>query len=234
MHAKIYWLRGAVLVASVSLLIALGPVLWWAVKTGAGVLALCAFGALSWLGLQALPYWGKLLEQRLLRAQLSAARENPIEELLSELIERSTQLKHYRAALTAIAAQIEGMREMLAQRQAAAPTHDTQKQAAALVKMQTFHSHHVGNLAKAESALIEYKRHLHAKRFEWSFAQAGRSVLDSLRASDRESIVRELLSDEASRSVQLSFDQVFASLEIELRQIELQGGTGHTRLVGEL
>ncbi|HTU62918.1 MAG TPA: hypothetical protein VMF89_30870 [Polyangiales bacterium] len=219
---RISWLRAAVLVATFGLLCALGPVLWWVIKTGAGLLALCAFAGLGWLGLQALPHWGKLLEQRLLRARLAEARENPVEELISALVERSAQLERYRAALAAIAAQIEGMREMLAQRRAADPKHDTQKQAAALLKMQSFHTHHLGQLANAEAALIEYKRHLQVKRFEWSFAEAGRSVLNGLRASDRESIVRELLSDEATRAVQLSFDQVFASLEIELRQIELQ------------
>ena len=172
--------------------------------------------------MQALPYWGEKLERRLLRARLDEARDNPIEELLSQLVQRSTQLERYRMALASIAAQIEGMREMLAQRRAAAPQHDTEKQAAALQKMQAFYAHHLDNLASAEAALSAYRRHLQAKRFEWSFAQAGKSVLASLRATDRESIVRELLSDEASRAVQLSFDQVFASLEIELRQLEQQ------------
>lgn len=230
---RISWLRAAMFVGSVALLCALGPVLWWAVKTGAGLLALCALGGLGWLGLQALPHWGKLLEQRLLRARLDEARENPVEELLGALAERSAQLQRYRAALAAIAAQIEGMREMLAQRRAADPKHDTHKQATALQKMQSFHAHHLGQLANAEAALVEYKRHLQVKRFEWSFAQAGRSVLNGLRASDRESIVRELLSDEATRAVQLSFDQVFASLEIELRQVELQD-VQRPRLSGDL
>lgn len=222
LERKIPWLRLSALVISIGLLAALGPLLWLAIKTGAGLIALCALAALGFLGLQALPHWGKQLEQRLLRARFSDARDNPIEALLSQLLERSAQLERYRAALANIAAQIEGMREMLAQRRAAEPEHDTQKQADALQKMQAFHAHHVQQLADAEAALRDYKRHLAAKRFEWSFAQAGRSVLDNLRASDRESILRELLSDEATRSVQLNFDQVFAGLASELRQIELQ------------
>ena len=222
---RIYWLRAAALLASIALFAALGPTLWWAFKAGVGLLALGTIAGCGWLGLQALPHWGRRLEQRLLQARLANARENPVAELLGELVERSAQLERYRAALAAIAAQIEGMREMLLQRKAADPTHDTQRQAAALHKMQTFHAHHLSNLSKAETALIDYKRHLQVKRFEWDFAQAGRSVLDNLRANDRESIVRELLCDEATRAVQLSFEQVFASLDIELRQIEQHGAT---------
>jgi hypothetical protein len=54
------------------------------------------------------------------------------------------------------------------------------------------------------------------------FLEAGDDgvVLAGLQANDRESILRELLSDEASRSVQLSFERVFASLDAELQSVE--------------
>lgn len=218
--ARVSWLRLAALSGVVAGLALAAPLLWALMRAGVSLLVLGAVLVVCWAGLQALPYFGERLEQRLLRARMESARNNPIEVLLAQLVERAGQLERYRAALSAIGADIEGMRNMLEERRAAAPQHDTQKQAAALQKMLAFHAHHLKQLAAAELALAEYKRHLAAKRFEWSFAQAGKRVLESLRARDRESIVRELLSDEATRAVQASFDQVFASLAAELQSVE--------------
>jgi hypothetical protein len=168
----------------------------------------------------ALPYFGQLLEKRILRGRMADAQQNPIEELLNQLLMRGAQLTRYRDALATIAAQIRCMSDMLEERRTVAPQHDTRKQVVALHKMTAFHAHHMENLSTAEVALADYKRHLAAKRFEWTFAQAGKQVLASLRANDRESILRELLSDEASRSVQLGFERVFASLDTELESVE--------------
>ncbi|HKP63664.1 MAG TPA: hypothetical protein VJV78_43315 [Polyangiales bacterium] len=214
--ARIAWVRVAALVGMIAGLALSAPLLWAAVRAGLGLLALAAMLVVGWTCLQGLPYLGERLEQRLLRARMDSARDNPIEVLLVQLVDRTDQLERYRSALATVGAQIEGMRSMLEERRATAPQHDTHKQAAALQKMVTFQAHHLQRLAAAECALADYKQHLNAKRFEWSFAHAGRRVLDSLRARDRESIVRELLSDEATRAVQISFDQVFAGLAAEL------------------
>ena len=227
---KIAWLRVAAAALVVLALGALAPALWAAVRAGAGLLALVGLLLLGWGLLQALPYVAERLERRLLRARVDAAREHPLEELFAQLVHRSEQLERYRRALATIAAQIEGLRELLEQRRVEAPQEDVSKQGAALQKMLTFHEHHVRKLGQAEQALADYKRHVTHKRFEWMFARAGQQVLDSLRASDRESIVRELLSDEAGRSVQESFDRSFALLDLELRSVErLQSQPGWTQ-----
>jgi hypothetical protein len=199
---------------------ALAPALVSALRAGASLFMLACLLAIGWAGAQALPYFGQWIEKRCLRARVLDARANPVEELLRELLLRSEQLVRYRSALTSIAAQIESMRDMLTERRASAPQHDTTKQATALQKMIKFHAHHVDKLAAAELALADYKQHLSAKRFEWDFAQSGQQVLDSLKSEDREGILRELLSDEATRSVQSSFNRVFASLDLELRVLE--------------
>jgi hypothetical protein len=219
-RTRVTWLRIGVSAGVVALLVAIAPAVWTAIQAGVGVFVLAVLLLIGCASLQALPYLGQRLETRLLRARLNDARDHPLETLLTELIERSAQLERYRAALSSIAAQIQGMRDMLEERRVSAPQHDTQKQAHALQKMVAFHAHHMKNLAAAEVALADYKRHLSSKRFEWSFAQQGKRVLESLRASDRESILRELLSDEATRSVQSSFNQVFATLDAELRCVE--------------
>lgn len=197
-------------------------VLWIAVHAGAGLLALVALVLSSWVGLRALPHLGQWAEARLLQVRLASSRDNPIAELLNQLTTRSAQLARYRNGLANIAAQIEGLRDLLEQRREAAPGHDTRRQAAALHKMLIFHAHHTKQLAAAELALANYKRHLTAKRFEWQFAQAGNQVLTSLDSAGHESIVQELLEDEASHSVHVSFHRVFASLDAELDQLEAQ------------
>jgi hypothetical protein len=204
----------------IAILAMIAPAIATAIRAGAGLLVLGAMLLVAWASLHALPYVGQRIEVWLLRARMHAARENPLEEMLSRLVARSEQLARYRAALAAIAAQIEGMRDMLAERSKADPSHDTTKQAAALQKMSAFHAYHVKQMAVAQLALADYREHLDAKRFEWNFALAGERVLESLHASDRESIVRELLSDEATRSVQANFNRVFATLELELQAVQ--------------
>jgi hypothetical protein len=217
------WLRLAVLAALIAIPVALAPVIWFALQAGAGVVLLGALLAAGALSLRALPHIGRRLEVHILRAQFAAARANPTEELLSQLMQREAQLGRYRTALANVAAQIEGMREMLEQRKLVAPQYDTRRQTAALQKMEDFQAHHLENLTRAEHALADYGRHLSQKRFEWSFAEAGNSVLASLRSSERENILRDLLQDEASRAIQRAFDQAFASLDMELRTVQRHG-----------
>ncbi|MFM2416762.1 MAG: hypothetical protein RL385_1485 [Pseudomonadota bacterium] len=220
---RIPWLRLSVLAALIAIPLALAPLIWVALQAGAGVVLLGALLTAGALSLRALPFLGKRLEMRLLRAQFANARANPMEELLGQLLQREDQLGRYRSAIANVAAQIEGMREMLEQRKLAAPQYDTRRQIAALQKMEAFQAHHLENLTRAEHALADFGRHLSQKRFEWSFAEAGNSVLASLRSSERENIMRDLLQDEASRAIQRTFDQAFASLDIELRTVQRHG-----------
>ena len=175
---------------------------------------------LGGVALRALPFWSARIEQRLLQARIEDARAQPLSELLGQLARRSEQLQRHRSALAAIAAQIAGLQTMLEQRREQAPGHDTHKQAQALTKMQAFYEHHLRRLGEAEQALEAYRHHVTHKRFEHAFAEAGQRVLDSLGPSDHAGVVRELLSDEASRSVQEGFERVFASLELELHSAE--------------
>jgi hypothetical protein len=237
LQTRVPWLRVAAVGGVIAALVTMAPLLWAAMRAGASLFALAVMLLIGWASLQALPYVGERLEMRLLRARIADARDNPIEALLSELVQRSAQLERYRTALAAIGGQIQGMRDVLEERRAAAPDHDTQKQSAALHKMVAFHAHHVKRLIAADVALAAYQRHLNTKRFEWSFAQAGKRVLQSLRARDRDSIIRELLSDEATSSVQSSFNQVFASLDAELQRVELlqpENAADLSEITGEL
>lgn len=216
-NTRVRWLRWLSVGAGVLLLAASAPIIWLAVSGGIGLLALGAILAAGFAAVQALPWAGQMLENRLLQVRKGEARRNPIEQMQNQLMFRAQQLETLRAALTGIYAQIEGMSEMLRERRRATPDHDLSRQQAALQKMTAFYTAHVKKLGAAEVALADYKKHLEMKVFEWNFAQHGRAVLQKLKATDQESILRDMLADEASQSVQSHFNQVFAELDMEVR-----------------
>ena len=217
---RVRWLRIASAGALCALLAAAVPVLWLALRAGASLLGLLGISLLLAAGVRALPHLAERLERRLLRARLAAARAEPLEELAAQVLHRSEQVQRYRSALTAIAAQIEGMRRMLDERRTQAGERDLSKQTAALQKMRAFHAHHVQRLAEAERALCAFKQHVEHTRFEWSFVEAGKRALQNLRTTGRDGSLQELLEGEAGRAVQHGFDEVFASLELELLEVQ--------------
>jgi hypothetical protein len=169
-------------VAALGVLIVAAPLIWTALKAAAGLVLLAGLALAGGAALHALPYFGQLLENRLLRGRIAAARDNPIEQLQNQLLQRSAQVERYRESLSTIYAQIAEVQKLKA----------------------------------ARCALRAYENQLASKRFEWAFAQAGRRALENLNPRDRESLVRELLSDEATRAVQFDFNRVFAELDREL------------------
>ena len=226
------WLRLAAVGGVIALLSLLGNTLWAALQAGVSLLGLGLTALIGWASVRCLPYLAERLERRLLRARLAAAREAPMEELTVQLLQRGAQLERYHVALAEVGTQIVCMRDMLAQRRAAAPLADTERQAAALDKMKRFHAHHMQNLAEAEAALVAYEAHLAEKRFEWNFAQAGARVLEHLRGQDRESILRDLQRDEATHAVHAGMSRVFATLEAELEGLQA-GSASARRLSGQ-
>jgi hypothetical protein len=214
---RINWIRVLAVGAVVTLIAVAAPVIWVAVAGGVGLVALGIVLAGGFAALQLLPLLGQKLENRLLAARKSEARRNPIEQMQNHLLHRARQIESFRGALTSIYAQIEGMQDMLRERRRVTPGHDLTRQEAGLKKMSIFYAQNVKKLGDAEGALADYRRHIEMKVFEWNFAQAGRDVLEKLKATDQERILRELLSDEASQSVQLHFNQVFAELDMEVR-----------------
>lgn len=194
-------------------------IIWMAVSAAVGLVALGAIALGAVAALQAIPYLGQRWENALLKARKAEARRNPIEELQNTFIYRSKQLGAFQNALTSIGAQIEGMRDMLAEQRRSDASHDLSKQEAALKRMEGFYEKNLARLAERRKALEDYKKAIERKVFEWEFAQAGKSALASLNAADQESILREMLSDEAMRTVQQNFNEVFAEFDAEASAI---------------
>jgi len=215
------WLPRVAAIAGVTLGLALSaPLIWGAVAAGAGLLTLAAFALLGVLLFQALPLLMQRLENRLLRSRKAEARANPIEQLQNDCVRRELRLASFRRALVEIGTQIENMRQMVDERRHLDPAHLLDKQERALQKMAQFHDVNVGRLEQAHAALLAFRQQVQQKLFEWQFAQAGQVVMDAMRPTEVADLMQDLLSDEALRSVQSHFNQVFAELDIEMRALD--------------
>lgn len=215
--ARVTWLRVAVAAGTIGLLLLAAPWVWKAVSAGFGLAALAVLGLTGAAALQALPLAAQKLENRLLAARKAEARANPIEQLQNEVLRREERLRSFRAALVQIGAQIESMAQMIEARRQTDPGHALQRQQQALQRMTQFHELNVKRLQAAQNALDAFRHQVQQKVFEWEFYVAGKQVLEVLNPSELGQLMHSLLTDEALKSVQQRFNEVFAELDIDLR-----------------
>jgi hypothetical protein len=232
---KIWWIRGATVVASVGLLAISMPFVWAAVSAGLGLLSLAAMGLGGFAVLQALPLGMQRLENHLLILRKAQARANPIEQLQNECMRREQRLQSFKRALVTIGGQIESMAQMVEERAHQDPGHVLERQQRALKRMSHFRECNLVRLNEAQSALEDFRHQIKQKMFEWDFAQAGQVVMAALHPGELNDLMQDLLTDEALRSVQNRFNTVFAELDVEMRSMDspaynLLDGSGMERL----
>jgi hypothetical protein len=215
--ASVPWLRIASACGVVAVLAVAAPILWAAVQAGASLFALSVILFVGWLALRALPQLGKRLEMRMLRAQLAAAREQPLDELLHQLMKRAEQIEVFRRAVGKSAAQVEALRGMIERRRLECPGVDADAQVTLLQKMRLLHARQVERLGEAERRLSQHKRQVAQRSFEWRFVQAGEELMQTLQAGDRDTLLDEILTEEASSRVHASLDELFGASELELQ-----------------
>jgi hypothetical protein len=179
--------------------------------------ALCVILCFGWLALRTVPQLGKRLEMRILRAQLVAAREQPLDELLHQLMKRAEQLEASRRAVTTSAAQVEALRGMIERRRVECPGVDTDAQATLLQRLRLLHTRQVERLGEEERRLALHKRQVAQRSFEWKFVQAGEQLMRTLQAGERDTVLDEILTEEASTRVHSSLDELFGASELELQ-----------------
>ncbi|MCU0922321.1 MAG: hypothetical protein MUF16_18665 [Burkholderiaceae bacterium] len=215
-RSRVTWLRVAAAAGTIALLVLVAPWVWKAVSAGLGLAALAVLGLAGAAAMQALPLAAQKLENRLLAARKAEARANPIEQLRNDVLRREERLRSFRAALVQIGAQIESMAQMIDTRRQNDPGHVLQRQQQALQRMAQFHEQNLKRLQAAQDALDAFRHQVQQKVFEWEFYVAGKQVLEVLNPSELGELLNSLLSDEALRSVQLRFNEVFAELDIDL------------------
>jgi hypothetical protein len=226
------WTIRAGAIAATLLLLALAmPLVWAALASGLGLLALAAMAAFGAVLFQALPWSMQKLENRLLKLRKAEARTNPIEQLENEVLRRAARLQAFRKALATVGGQIESIRTMLEERQHKDPTHALARQQRALEKLVQFQHGNLHRLDQAQSALEEFSFTVERKKSEWTIAWAINDTLGLLDPQSADHLIEDLLTDEALRSVQDRFNTVFAELDIQMRSVDAptRGMVGHNK-----
>lgn len=214
-----YILRGAAVIVAIGVLALAAPVLIAAAKGGAGLLAIGGIGALLYAGIQTLPLLGQKWENKLLQLRKAEAAANPIEQMQNQLRAKAEMLNGFKQAAASLKVQIDGMRDMLAARKKAKPGADYSAQEQALAKMYAYYD---GCKVKYEAgyiALRDYDELITDKIFQWEFAQGAQRAISAMNPLDQENILNEILSDVAVKSVQDSFNSVFAQIDMEVGKL---------------
>ncbi len=209
--------RVAAVAATVSVLAMSVPVVWAVVSAGLGLVALAVVAAGGVILFQALPWGLQRLENRLLQMRKHEAGANPIEQLENDMLRRAQRLSEFRAALATVGAQIESIRQMLDERRHKDPGHVLERQQRAMQRLVEFYCANLARLDQAQIALGDFRCTVDRKKSEWILAQAIGAAQKALDPDAAATLVDDMLSDEAIRTVQERFNTVFAELDIQLR-----------------
>ncbi len=217
---KVWLVRGAAVMATLGLLVALAPIIWIAVSSAAGIAVLAGVTAIGIAAFQALPLAMQKLENRVLHARKSEARSNPVEQLQNEVLRRAERLQSFRQALVVVGGQIESIGQLLVDRHHRDPNHVLDRQQRALQRLQQFHSVNLARLSQAQAALDEFRFTVERKESEWRIALAIGEANELLDPNTTDDLIQHLLTDVALHSVQERFNRVFAELDMQMRSLD--------------
>lgn len=215
-----WMIRVAAVAATVALLAMSVPVVWAAVSAGLGLFALTVMVVGGVALFQALPWAMQRLENRLLKMRKAEASANPVEQLENDVLRRSERLSAFRHALATVGGQIESIRQMVDERRHQDPGHVLESQQRALQRLMDFYGANLGRLDQAQAALEQFKSTVARKKSEWEIANAINAAAQLLDPNAAQTLIQDLLTDEALRAVQNRFNTVFAELDIQMRGVD--------------
>lgn len=191
------------------------PILIGLVEAGVSLIVLGVIGMILVGMFQAIPYFGQVLENRLLSARKNEARKNPIEQLENFFMEKRQQVNQFKQAVSQILAQIKNLEGMIEERKKTKPGYDPTKNMQSVEAMRNAYNVLVDKYRKAEEALDELQSKIDEEKFNYKFAQVGQSAINSLNATSGEDVMNQILAGEAFDSIKENFHKVFADLEFE-------------------
>jgi hypothetical protein len=160
------------------------------------------------------------VENRLLLLRKAEARQNPVEQLQNEMLRRAQRLKSFRNALVTVGGQIESIEQMMAERTHKDPGHILERQQRALDRLKQFHGLNLNRLVQAQAALEEFRLTVQRKESEWTIATAMDQATRVMDPNAADSLMQDLLTDTALRTVQDRFNAVFAELDVQMCSID--------------
>ena len=181
---------------------------------GLGLLGVAGIGFIKLL-----PWLGQKWENKILAMRKAEARQNPIEQLQNFFIEKRQKVNQFKSAVAQIGGQIRSLGDMLVQRKKEKPNADLSKQQESLEAMKKAHAILVTKYQNAETALTQLQDVIEDRKFEWNFAQAGKSAISALNSTSGEELINQMLADEAHSAVLNNFNSVFADLDMEAAKL---------------
>lgn len=164
-----------------------------------------------------IPYAVSRVRRRMLRRRLDDAQRDPIEELQQELVERERELASGRGHLAQIKAQLEGVRDQVAEAKPYLTERDLAAESQVAQQLATCYAQGLAKLEAEALALHEFRAHVETKVREWRFAQAARGLLRQMDTLASRRVTRNLLHDTASQTVRREFQAAMAELEVHSR-----------------
>jgi hypothetical protein len=217
------WLRiGAVGIAAVGILAWASPVLTAAAEGALDLAKLGLFAAGAALVVTVLPAVGHFLDLKILQVRKAIAKAMSVEQLQQGIQDRMAKIRAMKNANASTAGQIATWKKKLVARRKEDPTHDLSKQELSVQRMEEYLSKCVTLVADAERKSELYKAEVERAIFDYEFAQEGKVILSAMSPDDQKAILGQILEAEAFKAISLDCETVFAKLDMELGQLELQ------------
>lgn len=207
--------RGAAVGGTILILGAATPVLMGALTSMLGIGAIGVL-AVSYVGIvRTLPFLGQKLENSLLKARKAEARENPMEQLQNRYIEKKKFLDRTKEALALIGKNVTSMERRLDSRRQQDSMHDLTRAQKQLDAARAFYEANIARYQEAKKKLEEFRIAIDRWGFDYQFAMDGKEVIAGLTGVHSDDPEQEVLTEEAVRSIESQYDQVFATMELD-------------------
>jgi hypothetical protein len=216
---KVIGLRAAVGIGVVGALALIAPVLWAAVSAGIGLIALGIVGVIGVGLFQTLPLLGQKLENRILDMRKAEARKRPIEQIQNSLMERSRRLDLYREAVERIGAKIKSRAQTVQDRMDAKSSYDPKRHLEALAVAKQAHQKMVLKYQECSDALVKMREKVDDAAFDWEFSEDFIQTKKDIKAASGQDLLDGILVDESFKAVRDQYNNVFASLELDIQSI---------------
>ena len=229
---KSWLVRGVMGVAALIVLALALPLVYFAFLSTLGLLGILITGVIGIGVIKALPYLGQKWENKLLGLRKAEARANPIEQIQNNVIRKAQQLKAFKDGMETIGGQIGSLETSLKEQARKDPTEDFSEQWEAVNKMKLYYNAKKESYAAAYQALEDYKKAVERAKFKYGFGNAAAGIAQAMNAADAETLVQNMLSDEAFKAVDVRFNSAFAALDMDTVELNaakrLEFGKGLT------
>lgn len=211
--------RIAAMLGSIVVLALLAPLIWAAVSAGVGLIVLMVIASVGIGIFQTLPLLAQKWENKVLELRREEARKRPIETLNHFLVQKKTDVKNFKNAVTNIGTQIRSLYDMITNRKKEKPNWDSSEKEASLVQMNQAHEALKKIYQDAEVALVQLEEKIEDAQFDWKWGEAGGQAIESINKLSGEDVIEKMLANEAFDSVRDNFNRVFSVLDMEAAKL---------------